>query len=47
MERNNRGVNLNKKIPVKLKHKIYKTVIKPTTIYGAECWTKEGRDADE
>ena len=33
-----------KKVPVKLKHKIYKTVIKPTMTYGAECWTMKKKD---
>ena len=27
-----------KKVPVKLKKKLYKTVIRPTLIYGSECW---------
>ena len=34
----------DKKVPVKLKHKIYKTVIKPTMTYGAECWTMKKKD---
>ena len=38
------GVICDKKIPVKLKHKIYKTVIKPTMTYGAECWTMKKKD---
>ena len=33
----------DKKVPVKLK--IYKTVIKPTMTYGAECWTMKKKDA--
>ena len=33
------GVICDKKVPVKLKHKIYKTIIRPTMTYGAECWT--------
>ena len=32
------GVICDKKVPVKLKVKIYKTVIKPTMLYGAQCW---------
>ena len=32
------GVLCDKKVPIKLKDKVYKTVIKPTMTYGAECW---------
>ncbi len=35
---------MTKKVPVKLKHKIYKTVKKPTMTYGAECWTIKKKD---
>ena len=38
------GVICDEKILVKLKHKIYKTVIKPTMTYGAECWTMKKKD---
>ena len=38
------GVICDKKVPIKLKHKIYKTVIKPTMTYGAECWTMKKKD---
>ena len=38
------GVICDKKVPVKLKHKIYKTVIKPTMTYEAECWTMKKID---
>ena len=38
------GVICDKKVPVKLKHKIYKTVIRPTMTYGAECWTVKKKD---
>ena len=33
------GVICDKKVPVKLKHKIYKTVIRPTMTHGAGWWT--------
>ncbi|PIO64193.1 hypothetical protein TELCIR_14187 [Teladorsagia circumcincta] len=32
------GVLRNKNIPERLKSKIYRTVIQPVAIYGAECW---------
>ena len=32
------GVICDKKVPVKLTNKLYKTVIGPTLIYGSECW---------
>ncbi|XGW02685.1 hypothetical protein V3C99_014597 [Haemonchus contortus] len=37
------GVLCDKNIPERLKSKIYRTVIRPVTIYGAQCWpaTKE------
>ena len=38
------GVICDKKVPVKLKHKIYKTVMRPTVTYGAECWTMKKKD---
>ena len=38
------GVTHDKKAPVKLKHKIYKTVIRPTMTYVAECWTMKKKD---
>ena len=38
------GVICDKKVPVTLKHKIYKTVIKAAMTYGAECWTMKKKD---
>ena len=38
------GVICDKEVPVKLKHKIYKTAIKHTMPYGAECWTMKKKD---
>ena len=38
------GVLCDKKVPIKLKDKVYKTVIKPTKIYGAECWAVRKKD---
>lgn len=37
------GVLCNKKIPERYKSKIYRAVVRPIAIYGAECWpvTKE------
>ncbi|VDP57008.1 unnamed protein product [Heligmosomoides polygyrus] len=37
------GVLCDRKIPERLKSKIYKTIVRPVAMYGAECWpaTKE------
>ena len=32
------GVIYDKKVPMKLKSKMYKTVVRPAMIYGSECW---------
>ena len=40
----NRYNAVDKKILIKTKYKVYKTVIKPTMTYGAECWTVRKKD---
>ena len=34
----------DKTVPIKLKDKVYTTVIKPTMTYGAECWAVRKKD---
>jgi hypothetical protein len=34
------GVLCDRRMPIKLKGKIYNTVIKPVLLYGSECWTR-------
>ena len=38
------GVMCDKKMPIKLKDKIYKTIVKPAMIYGSECWAVKKND---
>ena len=38
------GVLCYNMVPIKLKDKVYKTVIKPTMAYGAECWAVRKKD---
>ena len=35
---------MRQKVPIKLKDKMYKTAIKPTMTYGAECWAVRKKD---
>ena len=32
------GVLCNKRIPLKLKGRVYRMVVRPTLLYGAKCW---------
>ena len=41
------GVRCDKKMPIKLKDKIYKTIVKPATIYGSECWAVKKNDTQK
>ena len=38
------GVMCDKKMPIKLKDNIYKTIVKPAMIYGSECWAVKKND---
>lgn len=37
------GVLCDRKIPMKLKGKFYRTVIRPAMLYGSECWAMKGQ----
>ena len=37
------GILYDKRVPKKLKGKFYRTIIRPTMLYGAECWPTKGR----
>ena len=40
------GVICDRKIPRKLKCKIYKTVVRPVLLYGGECWAVKKKEED-
>jgi hypothetical protein len=37
------GILCDKKVPNKLKNKFYKTIIRPTMMYGVECWATKAQ----
>ena len=41
------GVMCDKKMLLKLKDKIYKTIVKPAMIYGSECWAVQKNDTQK
>jgi hypothetical protein len=38
------GTTCDRRMPLKLKVKIYKTIIRPVVLYGSECWATKVRD---
>ena len=36
----------DRKMPVKLKDKVFKTIIRPAMAYGSECWAVKKKDED-
>src|SRR5215470_4611566 len=41
--RNASGVLCDRKIPLKLKGKFYRTAVRPVMLYGSECWAVKGQ----
>ncbi len=41
------GVMCDRKIPVKLKDKVFKTIIRPAMTYGSECWAVKKKDENK
>ena len=41
------GVISDKKMPIKLKDTICKTIVKPAMIYGSECWAVMNNDTQK
>ena len=40
------GVMCDKKMPVELKDKVFKTIIGPAMTYGSECWAVKKKDVN-
>ncbi len=38
------GVMCDRKMPVELKDKVFKTIIRPAMTYGSECWAVKKKD---
>jgi hypothetical protein len=38
------GTTCDRRMPLKLKGKIYKTIIRPIVLYGSKCWATKMRD---
>ncbi len=41
------GVMCDRKMPVELKDKVFKTIIRPTMTYGSECWAVKKKDKNK
>ena len=41
------GVMCDRKMPVELKDKVFKTIIRPAMTYGSECWAVKKKDERE
>ena len=41
------GVMCDRKMPVKLKEKVFKTIIRPARTYGSECWAVKMKDENK
>jgi hypothetical protein len=43
--RQDSGTTCDQRMPLKLKGKIYKTIIRPVVLYGSECWATKVRES--
>ena len=41
------GVMCDRKMPVKLKDKVFKTIIRPAMTYGSQCWAVKKKDENK